>query len=154
MGRLSPFGSMTLGTLVVGTLDIVYAMVFWIPRGATVSGIFQSIAAGLLGKASFEGGMRTAILGAALHYFISFAIVVTYWQASKSIPLLIRRPVVAGASYGVLVYIFMQYVVIPLSAITRSRFLLSWVLCSVLVHALLIGVPAAFFARAARAEAS
>lgn len=140
---------MALGTLVIGTLDIVYAMLFWIPRGATARGIFQSVAAGLLGKAAFQGGMRTAILGAVLHYFIAFAIVITYWQASRYLPLLIRRPVIAGASYGVLVYAFMNYVVIPLSAATPSRFLLSWVLCSVLVHALLIGVPAAFFARSA-----
>jgi len=127
-------------------------MVFWIPRGATTRGILQSISAGLLGRASFEGGMRTAILGAALHYFIAFAIVATYWQASKWFPVLIRRPVLVGAIYGILVYGFMNYVVIPLSAAAQPRFLLSWVLCSVLVHALLIGVPAALFARAARAS--
>jgi hypothetical protein len=139
-----------LGALVVGTLDIVYAMVFWIPRGATARGIFQSVARGLLGKESFEGGLRTAVLGAVLHYFIAFAIVFTYWLASKYVPRLLSRPVVYGSLYGVLVYIVMNYVVIPLSAATRPRFLLSWVVCSVIVHMFLIGVPAAFFARAAR----
>jgi hypothetical protein len=43
----------------------------------------------------------------------------------------------------------MNYIVIPLSATTRPRFLLSWVVWSLIVHAFLIGVPAAFFARAA-----
>ncbi|MBA3759414.1 MAG: hypothetical protein H0X07_02700 [Gemmatimonadales bacterium] len=33
--------------------------------------IFQSVAAGLLGQASFEGGAATAALGLALHYLIA-----------------------------------------------------------------------------------
>jgi len=40
--------------------------------------IFQS-ASGLLGRAAFSGGLRTAILGGALHYFIAFMIVVPYF---------------------------------------------------------------------------
>ena len=138
-----------LGAIVVGTLDILFAILFWYPKGVAPSRIFQSVAAGLYGRASFSGGTRTVVIGAALHYFIALSIVVVYWLASRRYEVLVRRPILGGSVYGVLVYVVMNYVVIPLSATQRSGFLLWWVVSSVLVHAFLIGVPAALFARAA-----
>jgi uncharacterized membrane protein YagU involved in acid resistance len=142
-------GWVVLGAIVIGTLDILYAIVFWYPRGVAPARIFQSIAAGLYGPASFSGGTRTVVIGAALHYFIALCIVLVYWLAGRRYEILLRRPILYGSVYGILVYMVMNYVVIPLSATNRPAFLLSWVVCSVLVHAFLIGVPAALFARAA-----
>jgi hypothetical protein len=139
-----------VGALVIGTLDIVYAMVFWHFKAAVApTRIFQSVAAGIYGKASFTGGARTAAIGAALHYFISLCIVLVYWLASKRFRSLTERPIVYGAIYGVVVYFVMNYVVIPLSATQRGKFLFSWVALTIIVHAFLIGVPAALTARAA-----
>lgn len=135
------------GALIIGSLDAAFATLFWI--GAGPIRIFQSIAAGLFGHAAFNGGLPMAFLGMTLHYAISFAIVLVYWTVSRWLQVLTRRPVICGAIYGVLVYIVMNYVVIPLSATSRPRFLLSWVGCSIVVHAFLIGVPAALFSRAA-----
>ena len=107
------------GALVVGSLDILYAIVFWsIRAGATPTRIFQSVAAGILGRdAARNGGIDSAILGAFLHYFIAFAIVFVYWLASRRLAVLTERPWLCGAIYGLGVYAFMNYVVIPLSAI-------------------------------------
>jgi hypothetical protein len=138
------------GGIVVGSLDIIYAILFWSFRGVAPTRVFQSVAAGVLGKASFEGGINSALLGAALHYFIAFSIVIVYWLAAKGLPLLTRHAVVCGIVYGILVYVFMNYVVIPLSNAARPKtFNLLWVSCSVVVHMFLIGLPAALFARAA-----
>ena len=141
------------GGLVVGSLDITYAILFWSFRGVTATRVFQSVAAGVLGRASFNGGMKSALLGAALHYFIAFSIVIVYWIASKWLPVLTERAVICGIIYGVGVYIVMNYVVIPLSNAARPKtFNLLWVSCSVIVHAFLIGLPAALFVRTARQE--
>lgn len=150
-GTLTPWSSTTiaLGAIVVGTLDILFAILFWYPKGVAPARIFQSVAAGLYGRASFTGGMRAVVIGALLHYFIALCIVLVYWLASRRYDGLTRRPILYGSLYGVLVYLVMNYVVIPLSATQRSAFLLSWVVSSVLVHALLVGVPAALFVRAA-----
>ena len=137
------------GGLVVGAIDALYAIVFWVPRGGRPIRIFQSIAAGLLGPAAFEGGASTAALGVALHFFIAFSIVAVYWWIGRRVPLLFRRFLVCGAVYGLGVYLVMNYVVVPLSAAKQGRFLLSWVVWSIIVHVLLIGIPAAFFARVA-----
>jgi hypothetical protein len=139
-----------LGGLVVGTLDISYAILFWWLRSnVRPSRIFQSVAAGVLGPAAMRGGLRATLLGAFLHYFIALAVVIVYWIMSRFLPLLIQRPIVCGAIYGVLVYLVMNYVVIPLSATRRGPFIVSWVVCTVIVHVIFIGIPAALFARAA-----
>jgi hypothetical protein len=100
------FAALAGGALVIGSLDAAYAIVFWAFRGAGPVRIFQSIAAGLLGRSAFSGGLPTAILGMALHYGISFGIVLIYWFISRSLDVLTRRPVICGAIYGVLVYIW------------------------------------------------
>lgn len=141
------------GGIVVGSLDITYAILFWSFRGVTPTRVFQSVAAGALGRDSFNLGMKSALLGAALHYFIAFSIVIVYYIASKWLPLLTEHAVICGIVYGILVYIVMNYVVIPLSNAARPKtFNLLWVSCSVIVHMFLIGLPAALFARTARQE--
>jgi len=151
---VNPAREIALGTLVVGTLDALDAILFWARKGATPIRIFQSIAAGLLGRASFDGGLPTAALGAATHFFIAFAVVVTYYLASRRFGVLIRRPVLCGLAYGVLVFFCMNFVVVPLSA-THAPALSPAVWANgILGHALLIGLPSALFARrASRARA-
>ena len=133
------------GGLVVGTLDAIDAIMFFGLRGATPVRIFQSIAAGLLGRASFQGGMRAALVGLAVHFFVAFSIVATYYVAARNVPLLVRRPFLCGAVYGVLVYFFMNRVVIPLSAIGTPAF--SWppFVNGIAIHIAGVGIPAALF---------
>ncbi|MEA2338813.1 MAG: hypothetical protein QOE82_2820 [Thermoanaerobaculia bacterium] len=141
------------GGIVVGSLDITYAILFWWFRGVAPTRVFQSVAAGVLGRDSFNLGMKSALLGAALHYFIAFSIVIVYYLASKWLPVLIDHAVICGIVYGIGVYIVMNYVVIPLSNAARPKtFNLLWVSCSVIVHMFLIGLPAALFVRTARRE--
>jgi hypothetical protein len=55
------------GTLVVGTLDGLDAVVFFgLRNGARPVRIFQSIASGRLGRATYQGGLKMAALPGAL----------------------------------------------------------------------------------------
>jgi len=49
-----------------------------------------------------------------------------------------------GLAYGIAVYLFMKYVVLPLSAVTR---LTPFDPAAMIGHALLVGLPIALFAR-------
>jgi hypothetical protein len=142
--------TLLLGGLVVGSLDAAYAIAFWVPRGSTPGRIFQSIAAGWFGRATYEGGLRTILIGAATHYFIATMIVAVYALAASRIRVLLDRPLFWGSIYGLGVYAVMNYVVIPLSAAggKPNRFI-PWIVCSIVVHAFLIGLPSALFARRA-----
>jgi len=140
------------GTLVVGTLDALDAIVFFgLRSGARPIRIFQGIAYGLIGPAARQGGLKTAALGLFLHYFIAFGIVVTYFLVSRRVRLLTRHPVSCGLLYGVVVYAVMNLVVLPLSKVGGPSLPAAPVLANgLLIHMFGVGLPSALFARAAR----
>ena len=141
---------MLAGGFVAGTLDILYACVFWgLKRQVPARRIFQSVAAGVLGKATFDGGLKTAALGLALHFFIALSMAAAYYLVARRWPLLWRRPCLCGAVYGVFLYVVMNYVVVPLSRAGAGSRDVLWVTLSVLVHMVLVGIPCALFARRA-----
>ena len=139
-----------LGGLVAGSFDITYACTFWyLKRGVLPSRVFQSVASGLLGDASFTGRWRSAALGLALHYFIATSMAVTYYLFARRWSDLWEKPWVYGPLYGLLLYGIMNYIVVPLSAAGPGSRNVLWVLLSIAVHAFLIGTPIALFARRA-----
>ena len=136
------------GGLAVGVLDGLFALIFYgLVLGAQPLRIFQSVAAGLLGRAAFEGGVRTFLLGVLLHFVVATCVAAVYYAASLKLPVLIRRAVVCGLLYGLLVYLVMNYVVIPLSAAAFGRFSLRTFLPAFIAHAFLVGLPVALLAR-------
>ena len=141
---------MLAGGLVAGALDILYACVFWgVRRGVPARRIFQSVAAGVLGKSTFDGGLETAALGLALHFFIAISMAVAYYLVARRWSLLWRQAWLCGAVYGVFLYAFMNYVVVPLSRAAAGSKDVLWITLSVLAHMLLVGIPCAVFARRA-----
>ena len=143
------------GGIAIGTLDLAFAWAFWQPHGVGLARILQSISAGLLGSASFEGGVATIVLGAGLHYFIASMFVVAYFLASLRLGVLRRHPVACGLAYGVLLYLVMNFVVLPLSATGAPDFgNVAWAASSVAMHAV-FGLMCGLWVRwgAIRAEA-
>jgi hypothetical protein len=153
---LSASRAILYGTLVVGTLDAIDAIVFFgLRSGAAPIRIFQGIASGWLGRAAATGGYRTAALGVATHYFIAFGIVLTYFVVSRRVRLLTRHPIPCGIVYGLLAWLFMNRVVIPLSAIGTATWpALPMLANGLLIHAFGVGLPSALFASRVAALAS
>lgn len=117
---LQAYQVILLGGLIAGTLDITGAcVVSWLRAGVSPIRVFQSVASGLLGAASSTGGARTAALGLALHFLIATVWTVVFYFASRKLRFMVARPVTIGLLYGVVVYLFMNFVVIPLSAVPR-----------------------------------
>ena len=113
MGRISYLQAILLGGLIAGTVDIGAASLI---NGRSPVFIGQIIAGGLLGKASLEGGMRTAALGVVLQWAMSIIIAAIYVLASTRLDALRRSWLLFGVLYGIPVYFVMEYVVVPLSA--------------------------------------
>jgi uncharacterized membrane protein len=75
--------------------------------------------------------------------------VLAYALVATRLLALVRQPWRWGALYGLFLYGFMNFVVVPLSAAAGpSKFRPGWVLASIVVHGM-IGIAAAFFARRA-----
>lgn len=107
--------------LVAGILDITDALVFYGLRGIAPIRILQSIASGLLGRAAYQGGVGTAALGLLLHFVIAFGATIVFYLAALKLEFLRRYPVLSGLLYGGAVYLFMNYIVVPLSAVPKPR---------------------------------
>ncbi len=144
-------GWIVIGGLAAGFLDITFACVYWyLARDVPPQRIFQSVASGVLGKDSYQGGWNSALLGLALHFLMTCAMAAAFYAASRRFAVLTRVPVASGAAYGLLLYGLMNFVVVPLSraAVGAPRNDL-WTWLGIAAHVALVGVPIALAARRA-----
>lgn len=137
------------GGLAIAATDLVYCVLFWSPQGVSPARLLQGIAAGALGRASFHGGLATALLGAGLQWLIGCCQVLAYALAARRLRLLRRHPHRYGIAYGMLLYVLMNTVVVPLSAAPPPVHTnLAWMLANLPMFAV-FGTIAALFARSA-----
>ena len=142
-----------LGGLVAGALDIIYIClhVFFVYRSPPTR-VWQSVAAGLLGRdAAVGGGLPTALLGLGLHFFIAIVMAGVFVAAAARLKVLTLYPWITGPIYGIGLYLVMQLIVLPLSAtrggganfdVTNQFF---W--GAIVAHTMLVGLPIALIAR-------
>lgn len=135
---------MFLGGFLAGVLDITYAIVVVGARGRSPLWVLQSVASGLLGQKAFEGGVATGLLGLLSHFFIATSAAGVYFIGARRLAFLRRHAVISGAVFGVLVYLFMNFVVIPLSAFPlKVSYPPAVLVRGFFFHILLVGLPIA-----------
>jgi hypothetical protein len=151
MNRSHALRTILLGGLIVGLLDGTAAIVSATLHGISATRLFQYVAAGLLGRASFEGGPATVLLGVLLEFFIATCVMAVYYGASRKFPLLTQRAIICGMLYGILVFFFMSKLVVPLSSVPAPKGppALARMLPEILIHMFFVGLPAALVTRAA-----
>jgi hypothetical protein len=133
-----------LGGIIAGTLDIGAASLI---NGAKPTRILQAIASGLLGKSAFDGNSATVELGLVLQWAMSIIIASIFVLAAQWRPVFKRHWIKAGLAYGVVVFLVMNYVVLPLSAIGHAPRFRVVHFAEDIVAMLLFGIVVAFFAR-------
>ena len=124
------------GGAVAGLLDMTSAYVTfgrYMPIG---------IAGGLVGKAGLHVSVGLYILGLAIHYLIAFSGAAAYCLASRKLPFLRPHFFVCGIFYGIGFFLFMQLVVLPLSAYhAMGPYTYRGLAQGLLAHIFLIGLP-------------
>ncbi len=133
--------TLLIGGLAVGVLDILKPITFSLYRGGSPIRMLQGIASGALGRSSFQGGLPTAALGLGVHFFIAFSVFATYYLVSRRAPILVRYALILGPLYGIAVYFFMQFVVLPLSAIGSVPHPVPVLVDGILTHIFCVGLP-------------
>lgn len=143
-----PWRTIFTAGFVAGLLDIAYVIVVFAFRKVTAVQILQGIAAGLIGReAAVKGGLATAALGLALHFVIAMAAAAVFYGASRKLRFLVARPMVGGLVFGLGVWLFMNLVVLPLSATPPKVFPPpNWHIV-LLAHFLCVGLPIAWIVR-------
>lgn len=137
------------GGLACGVLDISQAILAWgLLMHVRPIRILQAVASGALGARSSQMGTNSAALGLGFHFLIAFGAATVFWVASRRIRFMIDHALLAGVLYGECVYLFMNFVVVPLSAIHHfPTFTLPQILTGPIGHAILVGPPIALIAR-------
>jgi hypothetical protein len=144
--RSQAFPAIGWAGLVAGVLDISSAFALSYPKGVGPIRVLQGVAAGLIGRAAINGGLATAGLGLAIHFFIAFVAATVFYLASRKLVFLTQNAVLAGLMYGVVVYGVMYWIVMPL-AYPVVHPSLQRDLVAVCVHMLLIGLPISLIVR-------
>jgi uncharacterized membrane protein YagU involved in acid resistance len=134
------------GGLTAGVLDSIDAVIAFGFKGMNPIHVLQYVASGALGSDAFKGGFSAAALGAALHFFIAFVVAAVYYAASRKMTALYRKPAIWGPAYGAAVYLCMNFLILPFSAVPKSPFSLALFLNGVFGHAMFVGFPIAWFA--------
>ncbi len=134
--------------LVAGTLDIVEAMAFNGVRGMSPEKLLQVIASGALGAMALRAGMAAAVRGLAIHYGITLAWAALFVVASLWVAALRKHAVISGLLYGLLIFVVMNFVVLPHSHVVGEPALRGWVAVNA-VGALMacMGLPIAIVSR-------
>lgn len=130
-------------------LDLVLAWLVYVAilGVTTIPRVLQSIAAGVLGRSAFQGGVPTMALGATLHLLIGCTWAAIFHVAHERSAVVrqsvasTRGAVLCGLAYGVAVWAGMRFIVVPLSR-AGSGPLVTWANAMVLVgHTVLVGLP-------------
>jgi hypothetical protein len=134
-----------LGGLLAGVADFIYPTVKTVMAGGLWMQPWRGVAGGLIGAAAREGGVGTALLGVALHFFICLAAAALLYLIVSRVKWLPRQWIVLGIGHGIAVLLVMNYVILPLSAIGRGIYPVDQLHIHAFWHILLVGLPTAFF---------
>lgn len=143
---LKAFG---LAVLIAGSLDISDALLFYGLRGTPPRLLLQVIASGLLGPLALHLGLFAALLGLVIHYTITAFWASLFLVMTRRFSGLLRHALSAGAAYGALIYLVMNYLVLPLSrVIAHPVFSLPAFANAVLALVFCMGIPIALVSKA------
>jgi uncharacterized membrane protein YagU involved in acid resistance len=141
------------GGLIAGILDAADGVVaYYLAQGLNPIQVLQFIASGFYGAAAFQKGLFGAFVGLIAHFFIAFVVAAIYVGASRIVSALGNRPVLWGTAYGAAVFLAMNFIVLPQTAVVKSAFSLPLFLNGIIGHSLFVGLPIALAARRTRTE--
>ena len=138
-------------TLVAGTLDIVFAMILTLIFGRHIPDMLRFVASGPF-PAATDMGTSGAILGLLVHFTLMAIMAAVFVAIARTKPAIMEKPIQWGVIYGLITYVVMNLVVVPLRFGAWPPKPLS-IATQLFAHILLVGIPIALItARSLRAR--
>lgn len=144
---LRPLAAIFWGGLLAGVFDITQAFIGFGLMGAKPFRILQHIAGGVFGARSMQMGWTSALLGLIFHFTIAYTAAAVYYLASRVLRVLVERAIVCGLLYGEVVFLFMYFVVLPLTPLGPAQFSIATYITGPIGHTFLVGLPIALSVR-------
>ncbi len=132
--------------LLAGTLDIVAAMIQFLiaTGGANPVIVLQYIASGVFGPLAFSGSILYPCAGLLFHLVIATSWAGLFFEVYPRIALLRKSFVISGIAYGVIVWLAMTKIVVPLSYVRPVQHTLVKDLVAVAILMVFVGIPIAW----------
>jgi hypothetical protein len=111
---LAPLRTLLLAGFAGGLVDFVYACCVGLIRSGSALKPWQGVASGWIGKPAGQMGLTSAALGVVTHFGIALVMALVFALVAARRPALLRRPLLSGAIYGLVLYGVMYGVVLPL----------------------------------------
>lgn len=142
----SKIRAILLAGFIAGTLDALGATIVYcaMMKALTVTQLFHGIYSGLFGDTIIGSQNTMAVIGLLLHYFIALCFATGYFLAYPYLSFLKRNTLISGLLYGIIVWIIMNLVVVPLSQAHHSTATFPGFLRGVSILMLCIGLPISF----------
>jgi len=132
-------------TLAAGTFDILFAAILSLVRDREPADMLRFVASGPFAAAT-GWGAAGAWLGLAVHFALMGAMAAVFVIAAQRRPAMTEQPIQWGVIYGLLTYVVMNLIVVPL------RFPVAWppkpmgIATQLFAHIVLVGIPIALIA--------
>lgn len=105
--------TIALATFIAGTLDITMAAADATMKGGNPTGMLRSVASGPFPGAG-DWGAPGAAAGLAVHFAIMAVMAAVFALAYRNLAAVRARPLLAGALYGLALWLVMYGLVLPL----------------------------------------
>lgn len=130
--------------LLAGTLDILAAAI--ILSNYQIIPILKFIATGFFGKDSAMSDEVLASFGLLFHMIIAMCFTVAYFLVYPRFTIIQKNKWLSGIVYGIFVWVFMNYITLPLSQLGAAEITLASALKNMAILIVCVGIPIAFFA--------
>ena len=148
MGR-----TIAMATLVAGTLDILFAICLSLYFGRDPMDMLRYVASGPLPPATQWGGAGS-VLGLVVHFALMAIMAVGFVALIRWRPAILETPLRSGVAYGLVTYVAMNWVVVPLRFHAPLPPKPLSIATQLFAHIILVGIPMALIAsRTLRARA-
>ena len=134
-----------VATAISGTLDILAAVGLTLYYGREPAAMLRRVASGPFPGAT-EWGDGGSVLGLAVHFALMAVMATVYMVAADRPPALRAKPILWGVVYGLVTYVVMNLIVVPLRFggpfPPATRAIITQLFC----HIVLVGLPMAWIA--------
>jgi len=129
-----------LATAVSGTLDILFAMTLTVLFGREIGNMLRFVASGPFPDAK-DWGDGGAILGLVVHFALMAIMAALFVLAARRFPDLLRSPLKWGVIYGLITYVAMNWIVVPLRFDAPLPPRPMAIVTQLFAHIVLVGIP-------------
>ena len=134
-----------IATLISGSLDILFAMLLTVLFGREIGNMLRYVASGPF-PAATEMGTGGAVLGLAVHFGLMAIMAALFMALVSHRQALLDKPLVTGIVYGLITYIVMNWIVVPLRFDAPLPPKPLSIATQLFAHIVLVGIPFAYVA--------